>query len=96
MTEPSIIDPFSPAARQMLPNIARLALMNPFDPRRTELAHAVVSHGLLRPERLPGDELLDATYRLRDIVFGVADVTRKGVSIHHVDCETGKRWLPPG
>lgn len=30
------------------------------------------------------------------IVFGVADVTRKGVSIHHVDCETGKRWLPPG
>lgn len=29
------------------------------------------------------------------IVFGVADVTRKGVSIHHVDCETGQRWLPP-
>lgn len=30
------------------------------------------------------------------IVFGVADITRRGVSIHHVDCETGKRWLPPG
>lgn len=30
------------------------------------------------------------------IVFGVVDVTRRGVSIHHVDCETGARWLPPG
>jgi putative phosphoesterase len=28
------------------------------------------------------------------IVFGVLDVTRKGASLRHVDCETGERWLP--
>jgi DNA-binding NtrC family response regulator len=72
MTEPSSIDPLPPAVRQMLARIAQLALMNPFDPRRLALARAVVPYGL-RPERLPGDELLDAQYRLLDVVSRVAD-----------------------
>jgi uncharacterized protein len=29
------------------------------------------------------------------IVFGTIDVTPKGVSLAHVDCETGQRWTPP-
>jgi predicted phosphodiesterase len=28
------------------------------------------------------------------IVFGVMDVSRAGVSMHHVSCETGARWAP--
>jgi putative phosphoesterase len=28
------------------------------------------------------------------IVFGVMDVTREGVVMHHVSCETGARWEP--
>jgi putative phosphoesterase len=28
------------------------------------------------------------------IVFGVIDVRRDGVSMHHVSCETGQRWQP--
>ena len=28
------------------------------------------------------------------IVFGVMDVRRDRVSVHHVDCETGRRWEP--
>ena len=28
------------------------------------------------------------------VVFGVVDVTPAGVSLHHVDCETGRRWQP--
>lgn len=30
------------------------------------------------------------------IVFGVLDVTPRGVDLRHVDCETGRRWRPPG
>jgi putative phosphoesterase len=29
------------------------------------------------------------------IVFGVIDVGSAGVAMHHVDCETGRRWEPP-
>jgi putative phosphoesterase len=29
------------------------------------------------------------------ILFGVLEITAKGVSLRHVDCETGARWLPP-
>jgi putative phosphoesterase len=29
------------------------------------------------------------------IVFGTIDVTPKGVSLAHYDCETGARWTPP-
>ncbi len=29
------------------------------------------------------------------IVFGTIDVTPKGVSLAHYDCETGARWMPP-
>lgn len=29
------------------------------------------------------------------IVFGVADLGADGLHLEHVDCETGKRWLPP-
>ncbi|MFO0618226.1 MAG: metallophosphoesterase family protein [Polyangiaceae bacterium] len=29
------------------------------------------------------------------IVFGVVDVSRAGISVRHVDCETGEVWLPP-
>lgn len=29
------------------------------------------------------------------IVFGVIEVRRDGVSLAHVDCETGARWTPP-
>jgi hypothetical protein len=29
------------------------------------------------------------------IVFGTIDVTPKGVSLAHHDCETGARWMPP-
>ena len=28
------------------------------------------------------------------IVFGVIDVGREGVTMKHIDCETGKQWLP--
>lgn len=28
------------------------------------------------------------------ILFGVLRVDRAGVSLHHVDCETGQRWSP--
>ena len=28
------------------------------------------------------------------IVFGVIEIGRQGVSMRHVDCETGQRWLP--
>jgi putative phosphoesterase len=28
------------------------------------------------------------------IVFGVVDVSRAGLSMHHVSCETGERWQP--
>lgn len=30
------------------------------------------------------------------ILYGVMRITESGVSLHHVDCETGKRWAPPG
>jgi putative phosphoesterase len=44
---------------------------------------AVVNAGSIGPRRfhLP-------------IVFAVVDVRRDGVSIHHVSCETGERWVP--
>jgi putative phosphoesterase len=29
------------------------------------------------------------------IVFGVLEIARDRVSLHHVDCETGARWEPP-
>ena len=29
------------------------------------------------------------------IVFGVIEVARKGISVRHIDCETGDTWLPP-
>jgi putative phosphoesterase len=29
------------------------------------------------------------------IVFGTIDVTRTGVALAHIDCETGQRWSPP-
>lgn len=29
------------------------------------------------------------------IVFGTIDVTAKGVRLQHIDCETGKPWMPP-
>ncbi len=29
------------------------------------------------------------------IVLGVVDVTRLGVAVRHIDCETGKPWSPP-
>src|SRR5688572_8290302 len=28
------------------------------------------------------------------IVFGVMEIGREGVTMRHVDCETGERWLP--
>lgn len=28
------------------------------------------------------------------IVFGVIDIRREGVTMHHVSCETGERWRP--
>ena len=28
------------------------------------------------------------------IVFGVIEIGRQGVTMRHVDCETGQRWLP--
>lgn len=28
------------------------------------------------------------------IVFGVVDLSRKGIGVRHVDCETGEPWLP--
>jgi uncharacterized protein len=30
------------------------------------------------------------------IVFGVLDLAPGGVELRHIDCETGKRWDPPG
>jgi putative phosphoesterase len=30
------------------------------------------------------------------ITFGVMKVSESGLTIAHVDCETGERWLPPG
>ncbi len=29
------------------------------------------------------------------IVFGVMDIGRERIDMHHVDCETGARWTPP-
>ncbi len=29
------------------------------------------------------------------IVLGIIDVTASGVRLAHIDCETGKRWMPP-
>ena len=29
------------------------------------------------------------------ILFGVIDVTKTGVTVRHVDCETGEAWVPP-
>jgi putative phosphoesterase len=44
---------------------------------------AVVNAGSIGPRRfhLP-------------IVFAVVEVRRDGISMHHVSCETGERWLP--
>jgi putative phosphoesterase len=28
------------------------------------------------------------------IVFGVIDIRRDGIAMHHVSCETGERWMP--
>jgi hypothetical protein len=28
------------------------------------------------------------------IVFGVIDIAKNGVSLQHIDCETGERWEP--
>jgi putative phosphoesterase len=44
---------------------------------------AVVNAGSIGPRR----------FRL-PIVFAVVDVTREGVTMHHVSCETGERWTP--
>jgi putative phosphoesterase len=46
---------------------------------------AVVNAGSIGPRRfqLP-------------VVFAVVDIHRDGVSMHHVSCETGERWLPAG
>jgi uncharacterized protein len=44
---------------------------------------AVMNAGSIGPRR----------FRL-PIVFGVVDVRRDGVSMHHVSCETGQRWVP--
>ena len=30
------------------------------------------------------------------IVFGTIDITAAGLRLAHVDCETGRPWLPPG
>lgn len=30
------------------------------------------------------------------IVFGTIDITPEGVRLAHIDCETGRPWLPPG
>ena len=30
------------------------------------------------------------------IVFGMIDITPAGVKLAHIDCETGRVWLPPG
>jgi predicted phosphodiesterase len=27
-------------------------------------------------------------------LFGVMEVTREGIAMHHVSCETGERWEP--
>lgn len=29
------------------------------------------------------------------ILFGVMEISPRGVELHHYDCETGARWLPP-
>jgi uncharacterized protein len=29
------------------------------------------------------------------IVFGVMELTQRGLELRHVDCETGQRWTPP-
>lgn len=44
---------------------------------------AIINAGSIGPRR----------FRL-PIVFGVLDVDRNGVAMHHVSCETGDRWLP--
>ena len=44
---------------------------------------AVINAGSIGPRR----------FRL-PIVFGVIDIDRDHVSMHHVSCETGDRWLP--
>jgi len=45
---------------------------------------AVINAGSIGPRR----------FRL-PIVFGVIDITTKGIDLRHVDCETGGRWEPP-
>ncbi len=44
---------------------------------------AVLNAGSIGPRR----------FRL-PIVFAVVDITRDGVKMHHVSCETGETWLP--
>jgi uncharacterized protein len=44
---------------------------------------AILNAGSIGPRR----------FRL-PIVFGVVEVRRDGVSMHHVSCETGERWAP--
>ncbi len=45
---------------------------------------AVMNAGSIGPRR----------FRL-PIVFGVIDIRRDGVAMHHVSCETGEVWRPP-
>ncbi len=44
---------------------------------------AIINAGSIGPRR----------FRL-PIVFGVIDVRREGIAMHHVSCETGERWAP--
>ena len=52
---------------------AHLAFMNPFDPTRRERARAAAEILCIRPERLPGEELLDAQFHLLESVSAVAE-----------------------
>jgi hypothetical protein len=29
------------------------------------------------------------------ILFGMMELGPRGVDLHHYDCETGERWMPP-
>jgi uncharacterized protein len=53
----------------------------PFIGRDRELT--VFNPGSIGPRRAP-----------LPIVFGVIDIRREGVTMKHVDCETGRQWLP--
>lgn len=44
---------------------------------------AVVNAGSIGPRRFP-----------LPIVFAVMDIGRERIAIHHMSCETGKRWIP--